>query len=205
MREMATCLVSSGVTNSTASNVATAESLASPCISNTDTCWQQRLFGKLLLQCCQLNNQNDQAWKLREVSAALGNESGSAKNPQCEVIGVYFSFINPGSTCDEFTRQLTELYASVNGATACKQTQFNSDYQQATARDNSTAGEINIQDSNRVPSRKKKFEVVHVVLWSNVAEVLNFDESFHNHVADVPWLAVPNHDYERKVTQKMEI
>lgn len=93
----------------------------------------------------------------------------------CEVIGVYFSFINPGATCDDFTRQLTELYNSVNGPCQDRET------------------------SDESLEKRKRFEVVHVVLWSNVADVLDFEESFKNHITDLPWLAVPNKDYERKV------
>lgn len=48
--------------------------------------------------------------------------------------------------------------------------------------------------------KRKRLEVVHVVLWSNVTDVLDFDESFRAHITDLPWLAVPNRDYERKVS-----
>ncbi|XP_046735687.1 nucleoredoxin-like [Diprion similis] len=120
------------------------------------TNWQQRVFGRQLVRCSQAES------ALCDVGKVLANEGGEAA---CETIGVYFSFINPGATCDDFTRQLSELYGSVNAAP------------------NAT---------------KKRFEVVHVVLWSNVADVIDFQESFQGHVAELPWLAVPNDDYERK-------
>ena len=126
-------------------------------------CWQHRLFGKQLARCSYVN---DTRKSIDSAAATLVHEDG---RPACEIVGMYFSFVNPGATCDDFTRQLVELYASVNGG-------------------GGGSGE-----------KKKKFEVVHVVLWSNVTEVLDFDESFRAHVADLPWLAVPNRDYERKV------
>ncbi|XP_046604934.1 nucleoredoxin-like isoform X1 [Neodiprion virginianus] len=132
---------------------------AGSAVSETNTGatnWQQRVFGRQLVRC----NQADSA--LCDVGKVFVNEGGEAA---CETIGVYFSFINPGATCDDFTRQLTELYGSVNAAT-------------------NTA--------------KKRFEVIHVVLWSNVADVIDFQESFQGHVAELPWLALPNDDYERK-------
>ena len=132
--------------------------------------WQQRLFGKQLIRCSQINQDS----KPCEVNSVFTTEDGHSV---CEVIGVYFSFINPGATCDDFTRQLTELYNSVNG----------------TNQDNGTTEE------SQERFKKKKLEVVHVVLWSNVADVLDFQDSFRNHVTDLPWLAVPNQDYERKV------
>ena len=51
--------------------------------------------------------------------------------------------------------------------------------------------------------KKSYFEIVHIVLWSN--EVLDFDESFRGHVNELPWLAVPCDDYERKVSFAREI
>ncbi|XP_033226954.1 nucleoredoxin-like isoform X2 [Belonocnema kinseyi] len=133
------------------------------------TPWQQRLFGKQLIKCSQVNQDS----KPCEVNSVFTTEDCRCI---CEVIGVYFSFINPGATCDDFTRHLTELYNSVNG------------YNQ----DNGTTEE------NQERIKRKKFEIVHVVLWSNVADVLDFEESFKNHVAELPWVAVPNQDYERK-------
>lgn len=138
-------------------------------INTKSTSWQQRLFGKQLIRCNQVNNQDIKQY---EVNSVLTNEDGQSL---CDVIGVYFSFINPGATCDDFTRQLTELYNSVNN--------------------NSSS----VPDENLEIIKRKRFEVVHVVLWSNVADVLDFDESFRNHITDLPWLAVPNKDYERKV------
>lgn len=132
------------------------------------TNWQQRVFGRQLLRCSQAANVTTTESRLCDVGKLLTSENDE---PLCETIGVYFSFINPGATCDDFTKQLCELYGSVNGA----------------AKDE---------------DRKKRFEVVHVVLWSNVADVLDFQESFRAHVAELPWLAVPNDDYERKVTNK---
>lgn len=111
----------------------------------------------------------NQEAKQCDVNSVLVNDDGQSF---CDVIGVYFSFINPGATCDDFTRQLAELYNSVNSVTT---------------------------DENLEIIKRKRFEVVHVVLWSNVADVLDFDESFRNHITDLPWLAVPNKDYERKV------
>ncbi|XP_014468776.1 PREDICTED: nucleoredoxin-like [Dinoponera quadriceps] len=135
---------------------------ASSTAAGKPTCWQHRLLGKQLARCSQVNNARDAKTKPLDATASLVTEDG---RPVCEIIGMYFSFVNPGATCDDFTRQLVELYASVNA-------------------DN---GE-----------RRKRFEVVHVVLWSNVTDVLDFEESFRAHVADLPWLAVPNNDYERK-------
>lgn len=112
------------------------------------------------------------------ATASLVHEDGQ---PVCETIGMYFSFVNPGATCDDFTRQLVELYASVNGVP-----------------DNNSVG-------NERGERRKRFEVVHVVLWSNVTDVLDFEESFRAHVADLPWLAVPNRDYERKVRENYQL
>ncbi|XP_011867069.1 PREDICTED: nucleoredoxin-like [Vollenhovia emeryi] len=122
-------------------------------------CWQHRLFGKQLARCGHATNDT---MKSIDATATLVHEDG---RPACEIVGMYFSFVNPGATCDDFTRQLVDLYASVNGA----------------GGDN-----------------RKRFEVVHVVHWSNMTDVLDYDESFRAHVADLPWLAVPNHDYERK-------
>ncbi|XP_043471792.1 nucleoredoxin-like [Leptopilina heterotoma] len=136
-------------------------------INTKSTSWQQRLFGKQLIRCNQINNQDIKQY---EVNSVLTNEDGQSL---CDVIGVYFSFINPGATCDDFTRQLTELYNSVNNNSS-------------------------VTDENLEIIKRKRFEVVHVVLWSNVADVLDFDESFRNHITDLPWLAVPNKDYERK-------
>ncbi|XP_012231659.2 nucleoredoxin-like [Linepithema humile] len=128
--------------------------------------WQHRLFGKQLARCSQVN---DMKKSIDSTATSLIHEDGQ---PVCEIIGMYFSFVNPGATCDDFTRQLVELYSNVNGA------------------DNNGVGERG--------ERRKRFEVVHVVLWSNVTDVLDFEESFRAHVADLPWLAVPNRDYERK-------
>ncbi|XP_043275156.1 nucleoredoxin-like [Venturia canescens] len=185
-----TCLMSSGGATSKSATMSDPESLKSARFKNTGVCWQQRLFGKQLLHCKQANKQQDSGPKLREVSAALGGDCATTINPKCEVIGVYFSFINPGATCDDFTRQLAELYASVNNAAGNQQAKSNGE-------NAAHGGDTNNQDIEDV-NKRKKFEVVHVVLWSNVTEVLDFDESFRNHVADLPWLAVPNHDYERK-------
>lgn len=122
---------------------------------NNKGCWQQRLFGKQLV-CCGLDSS-----KLYEVSAAtVAQDEGRLG---CSVIGVYFSFINQGATCDDFTRQLVDLYRCVNAA-----------------------------------ERKRSFEVVHVVLWSS-ADVNDLEEGFRQHVLELPWLAVPNQDFERKV------
>lgn len=123
--------------------------------------WQHRLFGKQLARCSHVN---DTRKSIDSAAATLVHEDG---RPTCEIVGMYFSFVNPGATCDDFTRQLVDLYASVN----------------------SGGGE-----------KRKRLEVVHVVLWSNVTDVLDSDESFRAHVADLPWLAVPNRDYERKVS-----
>ena len=198
---MATCSLSSEATNT--STAATQQSLKCSRLTNTSgLCWQERLFGKQLLQCNQINHHHQvadttSASALRDVSSVLGNESGSTtNNHKCQVIGVYFSFINSGGTCDEFTRQLIELYASVNSCRNNRRTNGEA----SSTRENSTLSEINDkQDSSDDDCRRKRFQVVHVVLWSNVTDVLDCDESFRNHVLDLPWLAVPNHDYERKV------
>ncbi|EZA48862.1 Nucleoredoxin [Ooceraea biroi] len=127
-------------------------------------CWQHRLFGKQLARCNQVN---DAKMSIDSAAASLVREDG---RPVCEIIGMYFSFVNPGATCDDFTRQLVELYADVNADT----------------------------DAGGDRDKRKRFEVVHVVLWSNVTDVLDFEDNFRAHVADLPWLAVPNRDYERK-------
>ncbi|XP_066588688.1 nucleoredoxin-like isoform X2 [Prorops nasuta] len=126
--------------------------------------WQHRLFGKQLSRCYQASLQD--SVKENEENSLVDEDGRST----CEVIGVYFSFINSSATCDDFTRQLAELYANVNGSTP-----------ESDHRD-----------------RRKSLEVVHVVLWSNVVDVLDFKESFKIHVNDLPWFAVPNRDYERK-------
>lgn len=135
--------------------------------------WQQRIFGKQLLQCNQINNIQDSA-KLTCINVSnFININGSST---CEIIGVYFSFINSTTICDDFTKHLIELYTNVNSNDV-----------------------INGEHEDTDGKKCKKFQVVHVVLWSNVVDVLDFDESFRNHVAELPWLAVPNQDYERKV------
>lgn len=144
----------------------------SPAAAAKSVCWQHRLFGKQLSRCSQVN----QDTKPCDASGMLVDEDG---RPTCEVIGVYFSFINPGATCDDFTRQLLDLYTNVNLS--------------------HTENDRDAENSSRGRERRKKFEVVHVVLWSNVADVLDFEESFRAHVSELPWLAVPNLDYERKV------
>lgn len=159
---MATCI--SEQAPSASVNIARKPASSTAAAAGKPTCWQHRLLGKQLARCSQVNNARDAKTKPLDATASLVNEDG---RPVCEIIGMYFSFVNPGATCDDFTRQLVELYASVNA-------------------DN---GE-----------RRKRFEVVHVVLWSNVTDVLDFEESFRAHVADLPWLAVPNNDYERKVS-----
>ncbi|KAG8042700.1 hypothetical protein G9C98_005335 [Cotesia typhae] len=142
--------------------------------------WQQRLFGKQVHRCSEINTDNNKKFNsCIDVSAFVDETNGSS---MCEIIGVYFSFINSSATCDEFTKQLTELYTNVNSVTAS-----NGDHLDDT-KSNSTT----------LFGRKKKFEVVHIVLWSNVTDVLDFDQCFNNHVNDLPWLVVPNQDYERK-------
>ncbi|CAK9828084.1 nxn [Anthophora retusa] len=145
-----------------------------PAAAAKSVCWQHRLFGKQLSRCSQVNQQDV---KLSVASGTLIDEDCQAT---CEVIGVYFSFINPGATCDDFTRQLLELYTNLNSSSSCAEND----------RDAKTPV--------RGKERRKKFEVVHVVLWSNVADVFDFEESFRAHISDLPWLAVPNLDYERK-------
>lgn len=140
-------------------------------------CWQHRLFGMQLARCSHVN---DTRKSIDSAAAAtLVHEDG---RPACEIIGIYFSFVNPGATCDDFTRQLVELYASVN--------------------DGGDGGGSGGGEGGG--EKRKSLEVVHVVLWSNVTDVLDFDDSFRAHVADLPWLAVPNHDYERKVSGRHE-
>lgn len=167
LRAMAACY--SEQASSTSGNVTKKSSAA----AGKPVCWQQRLFGKQLSRCNQVNQQDT---KPCDASGSLVDEDG---RPTCGVIGVYFSFINPGATCDDFTRQLLELYANVNSPRA--------------------ENDRDAENPGRQRERRKKFEVVHVVLWSNVADVLDFEESFRAHVCELPWLAVPNLDYERKV------
>lgn len=150
----------------------------SPAAAAKPVCWQHRLFGKQLSRCSQVNQQDT---KPCDASGTLVDEDG---RPACEVIGVYFSFINPGATCDDFTRQLLDLYTNVNSSSSAHM-----------------ENDRDAENSTRGRERRKKFEVVHVVLWSNVADVLDFEESFRAHVSELPWLAVPNLDYERKVNR----
>lgn len=147
--------------------VSVANAAKKPMSTGKPLCWQQRLFGKQLVRCNQVN---DARKSIDSTSiASLVHEDG---RPACEIIGMYFSFVDPGATCDDFTRQLVELYTNVNGA-----------------------------DGGGGERDRKRFEVVHVVLWSNVTDVLDFEDSFRAHVADLPWLVVPNRDYERKVNE----
>ncbi|XP_001607483.1 nucleoredoxin [Nasonia vitripennis] len=121
--------------------------------------WQQRLLGKHLVRC---------------GPAVKDKLPTSEVTQSCEVLGLYFSFVDPGASCDDFTRHLVDLYNSVNGGSS------------NGANDAAAAG------------CKKRLEVIHVLLWSNVQDVIDLDESFRNHVAELPWLAVPSDDYERK-------
>lgn len=131
--------------------------------------WQYRLFGKQLVRCNQVNDTGRKSIDSTTIPTLVHDDG----RPACEIIGMYFSFMNSGATCDDFTRQLVELYTNVN----------------ADSNNSGGGGE---------GDRRKRFEVVHVVLWSNVTDVLDFEESFRAHVADLPWLVVPNRDYERK-------
>ncbi|XP_011506608.1 PREDICTED: nucleoredoxin-like [Ceratosolen solmsi marchali] len=45
----------------------------------------------------------------------------------------------------------------------------------------------------------RPFEVVHVLLCKRVQDALDLDEIFRSHMAELPWLAVPSDDYERKM------
>ncbi|XP_077268094.1 nucleoredoxin [Temnothorax americanus] len=138
-------------------------------------CWRHRLFGKQLARCNRVN----------DTRMSIDHEDG---RPACEIVGVYFSFVNPGATCDDFTRQLVELYTSVNGVNGGS----------GTGTGTGTGGAGGNGSGGGGGEKRKRLEVVHVVLWSNATDVLDFDESFRAHVADLPWLAVPNRDYERK-------
>ncbi|XP_017890356.1 nucleoredoxin-like [Ceratina calcarata] len=153
----------------------------SPAVAAKPVCWQHRLFGKQLSRCSQVN-QHQQDTKSYDASGTLVDENSK---PTCEVIGVYFSFINPGATCDDFTRQLLDLYNNVNST-------FSS------SSSSHMENNLDAENSGGKLEKRKRFEVVHVVLWSNVTDVLDFEESFRAHVSELPWLAVPNLDYERK-------
>lgn len=139
-------------------------------IDNSNLSWQERLFGKQLIN-CKCNGGKT----IVDVNSFLNVKTGDSL---CEVIGIYFSFINNGGNCDDFTKQLAELYDKVN-----------------FIKNNGDHGNGN-------DMKIKKFEIVHVVLWCNVTEVIDFEQSFHSHVSDLPWLAVSNQDYERKVKHK---
>ncbi|OAD52066.1 Nucleoredoxin [Eufriesea mexicana] len=139
-------------------------------------CWQHKLFGEELLRCSQVNQQDTKACG---ASGALVDEDD---RPTCEVIGVYFSFINPSATCDDFTRQLVDLYTNVNSSSS-----------------SCTENDRDAENSSRGRERRKKFEVVHVVLQSNEGHVICCEESFRAHVADLPWLTVSNLDYGRNI------
>lgn len=137
--------------------------------NKSSLCWQHRLFGKLI-RCNQINNR--QCGKPFDASTLLLDDDSQSNS---EIIGIYFSFINSSGSCDEFTHQLVELYNQVNSIDSSK-----------------ICEEV-------IYSKRKKFEIVHVVLWNDGTDVIDLDESFKNYVADLPWLAVCNRDYERKV------
>ncbi|CAL7947003.1 unnamed protein product [Xylocopa violacea] len=138
-------------------------------------CWQHKLFGKHLSQCSQLNQQDT---KPCDESGMLVDEDG---RPTCEVIGVYFSFMNPSTASDDFTHQLLDLYTNVNSSTSHAE------------------NDRDAESTSRGVERRKKFEVVHVVLWYDAADVLDFEEKFRAYVSDLPWLTVPNLDYTRNI------
>lgn len=127
--------------------------------------WQQRLLGKHLVRC-------DQSVKDKLPTSEVSQSS--------EVLGLYFSFVDPGASCDDFTRHLVDLYSNVNS---------------------SSSSSNGANDAASAAGCKKRLEVIHVLLWSNVQDVIDLDESFRNHVAELPWLAVPSDDYERKVRE----
>ncbi|XP_014206907.1 nucleoredoxin-like [Copidosoma floridanum] len=124
--------------------------------------WQQRLLGNHLVRCGGAGQEAQKDTKIPSHEALK----------DYEVLGLYFSFVDPGATCDDFTRHLHELHKSVNDAAAGKQ--------------------------GPGDAKRRYFEVVHVLLWSNVQDVMDLDQSFRNHVAELPWLAVPSDDYEKK-------
>lgn len=126
--------------------------------------WQQRLLGKQLVRCA---GQQD-----RLLTAEATRD--------CGCLGLYFSFVDPGASCDDFTRHLLDLYSSLN----------------------SGAGDKKVPDDG---APGKRLEVVHVLLWSNAQDVLDPEESFRGHVAELPWLAVPCEDYERKVSERERV
>lgn len=162
---MASCVVEQVATEANVAKMRKSASTGKPLY------WQYRLFGKQLVRCNQINDTGRKSID-SAMTSSLVHEDG---RPACEIIGMYFSFMNPGATCDDFTRQLVELYTNVN------------------ADSNNSGGSEG--------DRRKRFEVVHVVLWNNVTDMLDFEESFRAHVADLPWLVVPNRDYERKVCE----
>ena len=154
--------------------------------------WQQRLLGKHLSRCRGCDggagddNNEDNDNNHGENDSAGGNKDRKLPTMEltqdCEVLGLYFSFVDPAASCDDFTRNLVELYESVN-----------KDAGGAGDQENGDTG------NNKKIKKKKRLEVVHVLLWSNVQDVVDLDESFRSHVAELPWLAVPSDDYERKV------
>jgi hypothetical protein len=90
---------------------------------------------------------------------------------ECDVLGLYFSFLEPGDPTS--IDDFTRQLLDLYGR---------------------VNGEV-------APGRSRPFEVVHVLFWSNAHDALDLEQSFRSHMAELPWLAVPNDDYERKVSR----
>ncbi|CAB0035097.1 unnamed protein product [Trichogramma brassicae] len=120
--------------------------------------WQQRLLGKQLCRCAK---------------PGLKSPTLELVVNQCEVLGLYFSFVDPAASCDDFTRHLAQLYEALN---------------------NGGAG------NNK---KKLEVVHVLLWSGAAAQEVLDVEASFREHVSDLPWLAVACDDYERKRSSRV--
>ncbi|XP_014224274.1 nucleoredoxin-like [Trichogramma pretiosum] len=125
-----------------------------PSLSQNKVAWQQRLLGKQLCRCAK---------------PGLKSSTLELLVNQCEVLGLYFSFVDPAASCDDFTRHLAQLYEALN---------------------NSGSG-------NNVKKKLEVVHVL-LWSGAAAQEVLDVEASFREHVSDLPWLAVACDDYERK-------
>lgn len=65
--------------------------------------WQEKLFGKELIDCSSLTKIKCQSVSTAEVLVQ-----------KTEILGVYFSFAN--MQCDDFIKKLKDLYERINGS-----------------------------------------------------------------------------------------
>lgn len=83
--------------------------------SSNSRSWRERLLGEQLVRC----EKNDSIEKLEDIVKDEKNFIVATKDAirdNCEVIGLYFSFVddNVQGSHDDFTRRLLELYRSLN-------------------------------------------------------------------------------------------